>query len=182
MKPVDPVALGIPSYPQIVKRPMDISTNTIKLENGQYSSLPFGQSHGHSPASRIRECSERAGYSIKQEVARELADLVALRKALGENETSSLRRSNRARHPSEARSTKSKSLTLDDLEYFCENLFLFEMDVASLPTSRLEVDAPTTNQGWCCICYKCVQCFNDDNDVGRTKYENRRNSSRRTTR
>ena len=35
--PVDPVALGIPSYPEIVKHPMDISTITDKLKNGHYA-------------------------------------------------------------------------------------------------------------------------------------------------
>lgn len=37
MKPVDPVALGIPSYFSIIKRPMDISTITRKLKEGSYS-------------------------------------------------------------------------------------------------------------------------------------------------
>jgi hypothetical protein len=51
--PVDPIALGIPSYPQIVKHPMDISTIMDKLENGHYSSIPPGQSYGQSPVCRM---------------------------------------------------------------------------------------------------------------------------------
>jgi len=51
--PVDPVALGIPTYLDIVKHPMDISTITDKLENGHYSSIPPGQSYGYSPACRM---------------------------------------------------------------------------------------------------------------------------------
>lgn len=35
--PVDPVALNIPHYRSIIKEPMDISTITMKLKNGQYS-------------------------------------------------------------------------------------------------------------------------------------------------
>lgn len=37
-KPVDPVALGIPSYFQIIKRPMDLSTIARKLKEGSYAS------------------------------------------------------------------------------------------------------------------------------------------------
>ncbi|OEU19108.1 hypothetical protein FRACYDRAFT_165102, partial [Fragilariopsis cylindrus CCMP1102] len=39
MEPVDPIALGIPTYPDIVKNPMDITTVTEKLENGSYSNI-----------------------------------------------------------------------------------------------------------------------------------------------
>jgi hypothetical protein len=53
MVPVDPVALGIPHYPEMIKHPMDISTITDKLENGHYSSIPPSQSYGHSPACRM---------------------------------------------------------------------------------------------------------------------------------
>lgn len=35
--PVDPVALGIPDYPNVVKTPMDLGTVRTKLESGQYS-------------------------------------------------------------------------------------------------------------------------------------------------
>ena len=34
--PVDPVALGIPDYPEVVKNPMDLSTMNTKLEMGTY--------------------------------------------------------------------------------------------------------------------------------------------------
>ncbi|USW48631.1 Putative bromodomain, NET domain, Bromodomain-like superfamily, NET domain superfamily protein [Septoria linicola] len=37
LAPVDPVALNIPHYRQIVKQPMDLGTMTQKLKNGQYS-------------------------------------------------------------------------------------------------------------------------------------------------
>ncbi|KAL3916572.1 MAG: hypothetical protein SGILL_005115 [Bacillariaceae sp.] len=53
MVPVDPVALGIPTYPQVVKHPMDISTIADKLEKGHYSSVPPGQSYGHSPSCQM---------------------------------------------------------------------------------------------------------------------------------
>ena len=36
--PVDPVALGIPDYPNIIKHPMDLSTITKKLEGNEYIS------------------------------------------------------------------------------------------------------------------------------------------------
>lgn len=36
MQPVDPVALNIPHYRQVVKHPMDLSTMTQKLKQGQY--------------------------------------------------------------------------------------------------------------------------------------------------
>lgn len=51
--PVDPVALNIPTYPQVVKHPMDLSTMQEKLENGQYSSILPGQTMGISPTSRM---------------------------------------------------------------------------------------------------------------------------------
>lgn len=35
---VDPIALGIPDYPKIIKKPMDLSTMRTKLETGQYAS------------------------------------------------------------------------------------------------------------------------------------------------
>lgn len=37
-EPVDPVALNIPHYFQVIKRPMDMQTITSKLKNGQYGS------------------------------------------------------------------------------------------------------------------------------------------------
>jgi hypothetical protein len=53
MEPVDPVALGIPTYPDVVKHPMDISTMTEKLENGGYSNIPPGQYVGNSLVCRM---------------------------------------------------------------------------------------------------------------------------------
>jgi len=53
LEPVDPVALGIPTYPDVVKHPMDISTVTQKLENGAYSNIPPGQYVGNSLVCRM---------------------------------------------------------------------------------------------------------------------------------
>jgi hypothetical protein len=53
LSPVDPIALGIPQYPDIVKNPMDISTLSKKLETGQYSNIGPGQTTGVSPIARM---------------------------------------------------------------------------------------------------------------------------------
>lgn len=53
MQPVDPVALNIPNYPEIVKNPMDISTVSKKLQNGLYSRILPGQTSGISPTARM---------------------------------------------------------------------------------------------------------------------------------
>ena len=50
--PVDPKALNIPTYPDIVKNPMDVSTMEDKLENGHYSNIAPGSS-GRTPVSRM---------------------------------------------------------------------------------------------------------------------------------
>lgn len=39
LRPVDYVMLNIPTYPDIVKNPMDLSTMETKLKNGQYASV-----------------------------------------------------------------------------------------------------------------------------------------------
>lgn len=39
IQPVDPVALNIPSYHKIVKKPMDLATMTTKLHAGDYTSI-----------------------------------------------------------------------------------------------------------------------------------------------
>ncbi|CAB9517184.1 Bromodomain-containing protein 2 [Seminavis robusta] len=53
LEPVDPVALGIPDYTKVIANPMDISTLSSKLENGQYSNVPPKQSAGRSPVARM---------------------------------------------------------------------------------------------------------------------------------
>jgi hypothetical protein len=53
MDPVDPVALNIPTYFDIVQRPMDISTLSDNLEKGLYSKIPPGKSIGRSATSRM---------------------------------------------------------------------------------------------------------------------------------
>lgn len=42
LEPVDPVALNIPEYPEVIKHPMDLSTITKKLEKGEYGRIPPG--------------------------------------------------------------------------------------------------------------------------------------------
>ena len=59
LEPVDPVALNVPSYFDVIKNPMDISTMQEKLENGQYSSIPPGQTMGQTPVARMLNGSFR---------------------------------------------------------------------------------------------------------------------------
>jgi hypothetical protein len=51
--PVDPVALGIPDYPNVVKHPMDLSTLSSNLESGKYSNIPPKQSKGRTAVARM---------------------------------------------------------------------------------------------------------------------------------
>lgn len=37
--PVDPVAYGIPDYPEVIKEPSDLGTVETKLQSGEYSTL-----------------------------------------------------------------------------------------------------------------------------------------------
>lgn len=53
LEPVDPVALGIPEYFNVVKKPMDIATLSDKLEKGQYSNIPPSQAMGRNPVTRM---------------------------------------------------------------------------------------------------------------------------------
>ena len=53
LQPVDPIALKIPQYRDVVKNPMDISTLAQKLERGQYSNISPGQTTGLTPISRM---------------------------------------------------------------------------------------------------------------------------------
>jgi Bromodomain. len=52
LEPVDPVALGIPDYPDVIKRPMDLSTMTRKLSEGAYGRIPPGGKY-FSPISKM---------------------------------------------------------------------------------------------------------------------------------
>jgi hypothetical protein len=53
MEPVDPVALNIPQYFDIVKKPMDIGTLSANLEKGIYSNIAPSQSIGRNPITRM---------------------------------------------------------------------------------------------------------------------------------
>lgn len=53
MEPVDPVALNIPTYFDIIKQPMDITTLSENLEKGLYSKIPPTKSVGRSAVSRM---------------------------------------------------------------------------------------------------------------------------------
>ena len=53
MEPVDPIALNIPTYFQVVKRPMDVSTLIKKLENGDYSRFSLSETVGSTPVARM---------------------------------------------------------------------------------------------------------------------------------
>jgi len=46
LQPVDPIALGIPEYPSVIKNPMDISTLEKNLKEGKYSRIPPQTSAG----------------------------------------------------------------------------------------------------------------------------------------
>lgn len=52
LEPVDPIALNIPEYTEIVKQPMDLSTVTKKLERGEYGRIPSGTEYS-SPVSKM---------------------------------------------------------------------------------------------------------------------------------
>ncbi len=45
LKPVDPVALNIPSYHSVVKKPMDLSTIKTKLDHGEYENAKDFEGH-----------------------------------------------------------------------------------------------------------------------------------------
>jgi len=53
LEPVDPVALNIPTYFDIIKEPMDITTLSEKLDKGEYSKISSSKSVGRSAASRM---------------------------------------------------------------------------------------------------------------------------------
>jgi len=53
LEAVDPVALNVPTYFDVIKNPMDISTLAKRLEHGQYSNIPPTQTTGRSPVSRM---------------------------------------------------------------------------------------------------------------------------------
>lgn len=53
LEPVDPIALQIPQYFQVVKQPMDLSTLNKKLENGEYSRFALSETIGNTPVARM---------------------------------------------------------------------------------------------------------------------------------
>jgi hypothetical protein len=53
LEPVDPVALNIPTYFSVIKRPMDISTLSANLESGKYSTIPPNQARGRTSVARM---------------------------------------------------------------------------------------------------------------------------------
>ena len=53
MEPVDPDALGIPGYHEVIKRPMDISTLEENLQKGLYGKIPANQTIGRTAVSRM---------------------------------------------------------------------------------------------------------------------------------
>ena len=53
LDPVDPVALGVPHYFDIIKEPMDVSTLLKKLESGRYATIPPHMTVGRSPTCRM---------------------------------------------------------------------------------------------------------------------------------
>jgi hypothetical protein len=53
LEPVDPIALGIPKYTDIVKSPMDVSTLQQKLKRREYSNIPSVLLRGQDPVMRM---------------------------------------------------------------------------------------------------------------------------------
>ena len=53
MEPVDPVALNIPTYFDVIKRPMDITTLSQNLAKGVYSKIPPMKSNRRSAITRM---------------------------------------------------------------------------------------------------------------------------------
>jgi hypothetical protein len=53
LEPVDPVALNIPTYFDVIKKPMDLSTLKQKLENGEYSKFSLSETVGSTPIARL---------------------------------------------------------------------------------------------------------------------------------
>lgn len=53
LEPVDPIALNVPEYFDVVKNPMDISMLAKNLENGKYSNSPSRKTVEKSPMARM---------------------------------------------------------------------------------------------------------------------------------
>jgi hypothetical protein len=64
LEPVDPIALNIPSYRAVVKNPMDISTVSTKLHNGEYSNIPPSKSSYRTPIGRMLNGSFRSDIEL----------------------------------------------------------------------------------------------------------------------
>ena len=52
LEPVDPVALGIPDYLEVIKKPMDLSSMSKKLSRGDYGRVPPGGEYS-SPVGKM---------------------------------------------------------------------------------------------------------------------------------
>ena len=52
MEPVDPIALNIPDYPDVIKHPMDLSTVEQKLHSGMYGRILPTESNANTSAIR----------------------------------------------------------------------------------------------------------------------------------
>ena len=55
MDPVDPIALGVPNYFEVIKRPMDLGTIKTKLHNNTYAKVTHARSHSHTSPLRLRQ-------------------------------------------------------------------------------------------------------------------------------
>ena len=53
LEPVDPEALNIPNYFDVIKQPMDITTVSEKLERGDYSNIHPKEASGRTPVARM---------------------------------------------------------------------------------------------------------------------------------
>ena len=81
-EPVDPVVLGIPDYPTIIKHPMDLKTIEGKLQSGQITTpdeftalcrTVFRNAYVYNKsgaADGVRECAEKLSLVFEKELAK----------------------------------------------------------------------------------------------------------------